>query len=74
LGSSFVRTSDNLLNESKIQARGCFTPYDLGSPRGTVKDNKTRRTVKDIKTRKLSDSNSLIKITKFIPISINVEL
>jgi hypothetical protein len=64
-GSSFVKTSENLLNESKIHLGGCFAPYGLGS---------LWETLKDIKIRKLGNHNSLFKATKFTLIFVNAKL
>ncbi len=60
--SSFVKTSEILLSESKIQAGGYFPPCGLGSP---------WEILEDITIKKLDNSNSLAKTTKFIPIKTN---
>jgi hypothetical protein len=65
LGSSFVKTFENLLSESKIQPRGYFSPCGLGS---------LQETLKYIKIKKIGNYNSLVKSTKFTPIFANLEL
>jgi len=64
-GSFYIKTFENLMNEPKIQARGCFVPCGLGS---------RWENFKDIKTKKLDNFNSLVKATKLTPIFANVKL
>jgi hypothetical protein len=61
----YQQTSKTLLNESKIQARGCLAPCGFCSP---------WETFKDVKTKKLYNSNSLAKVAKLTPIFTNVKL
>jgi hypothetical protein len=66
LGISYVRTSKNLLSESKIQYGVILPLYGLNCP---------WKTFKDIKIIIVGDSNSLANLTtKLIPIYINAEL
>ncbi len=64
-GSFYIKTFKILMNEFKIQVRGCFAPCGLGS---------CWETFKDIKTRKLDNFNSLAKTTKLTPTFANVKL